>query len=323
MLAGIILAQALTLAVSGPTSSLEYLPLRVADAEGYFAKEGLTVTLRTTRAEPGGAEALTQGQAVLAATSLEAMLRFGPRTAKQAPRLVLGLTAAPPVALLVSDTQKDLVRSLADLPGTRVGLTAPGAPEQAWLVWLLARAGLSLAQLSLVSRGERGLVQAVETGEVHAALVREPSASRLLGTGQAQMLVDLRTAAAVQQALGVGTVNAGVFMRADRPLRDRDLAAFTRAVLAAEQRIATAAASALAERLPTSITVPPDEFEARLAACRALYLPDGVVTLEQVRQTLTLIRAHVPLPVTARVPKPEELLYTPSRRALTPPAAAR
>jgi NitT/TauT family transport system substrate-binding protein len=322
MLAGIILAQALTLAVSGPTSSLEYLPLRVAEAEGYFAKEGLTVTLRTTRAEPGAAEALTQGQAELAATSLEAMLRFGPRTAKQAPRLVLGLTAAPPVALVVSDTQKDLVRRLEDLPGTRVGMTTPGAPEQAWLVWLLARVGVSPAQLSLVSRGERGLVQAVETGDVHAALVREPSASRLLAAGQAQLLVDLRTAAAVKQALGDGTVNAAVFMRADRPLRDRDVAAFTRAVLAAEQRIATSAASALAEHLPTSITVPPDEFEARLASCRDLYVPDGAVTLEQVRQTLSVIRAHLPLPATARVPKPEELLYT-SRRALTPPAAAR
>src|SRR5262249_30935716 len=96
MLGVVILAQALILAVSGPTSSSEYLPLRVADAEGYFAKEGLTVTLKTTRAEPGAAEALAQGQADLAATSLDAMLRFGPRTTKQAPRLVLGLTAAPP-----------------------------------------------------------------------------------------------------------------------------------------------------------------------------------------------------------------------------------
>ena len=124
------MAQALTLAVSGPTSSPEYLPLRVAEAEGHFAKEGLVVTLKTTRAEPGAAEALAQGQADLVATSLEAMLRFGPRTPKQAPRLVLGLTAAPPVALVVAESQKELVRSLEDLPGTRVGVTAPGAPQK-------------------------------------------------------------------------------------------------------------------------------------------------------------------------------------------------
>src|SRR5881409_3842035 len=82
MLGAIIVAQALTLAVSGPTSSLEYLPLRVAEAEGHFAKEGLVVTLKTTRAEPGAAEALAQGQADLVATTMEAMLRFGPRDRK-------------------------------------------------------------------------------------------------------------------------------------------------------------------------------------------------------------------------------------------------
>src|SRR5438552_16276107 len=161
MLGTVILAQALMLAVSGPTSSPEYLPLRVAEAEGYFAKEGLAVTLKTTRAEPGAAEALAQGQVDLAATSLEAILRFGPRTAKQAPRLVLGLTAAPPVALVVAESQKELVRSLEHLPGTRVGITSPGAPEQAWPARLLARAGLSPAQAWLVPRRDRGLQPAV------------------------------------------------------------------------------------------------------------------------------------------------------------------
>src|SRR2546426_579287 len=250
MLGAIIVAQALTLAVSGPTSSPEYLPLRVAEAEGHFAKEGLAVTLKTTRAEPGAAEALAQGQADLVATSLEAMLRFGPRTPKQAPRLVLGLTAAPPVALVVAESQKELVRSLEDLPGTRVGVTAPGAPEQAWLAWLLARAGLSPAQVWLVSRGDRGLQHAVETGDVHTALVREPAASRLLAAGQARLLVDLRTPAAVSQALGAATVNAAVFMRADRAVRDPDLAALTRAVLAAERRVAPATAQAPPARPP-------------------------------------------------------------------------
>ena len=323
MLGAIILAQALTLAVSGPTSSPEYLPLRVAEAEGYFAKEGLTVTFKTTRAEPGAAEALAQGQADLAATSLEAMLRFGPRTPKQAPRLVLGLTMAPPVALVVAESQKELVRSLEDLPGTRVGVSAPGAPEQAWLAWILARAGLSPAQVSLVSRGERGLQHAVATGDVHAALLREPAASRLLAAGQARLLVDLRTPAAVTRALGAPTVNAAVFMRADRPVGDRYLAAFGRAVLAAERRIATAAAPELSERLPASVTISPEEFDAKVEACRALYLADGAVTVEQVRETLTVIRAHLPLPVTARVPPPEELLHAVSRRAVRPPAAAR
>jgi NitT/TauT family transport system substrate-binding protein len=320
MLGVILLLQTLTLAVSGPATSSEYLPLRVAESEGYFAREGLSVTLKTTRAEPGAAEALSQGQADLAATSLEAILRFGPRVASQAPRLVLGLTAAPPVVLLAADSHKTVVRSIEDLSGTRIGVSTPGAPEQAWFAWLLARNGLSVAQMWMVSRGERGVVHALETGDVHAALVPEPAASRLIASGQGRLLADLRSPAAVRQAVGATTVNAAVFMRSDRRPRERDLTAFARAVLAAERRIAEGDSEALAARLPRVVTAGPDGFEARLAASREIYLKDGIVTVEQVRETLILIRAHLPLPVTARVPRPEDLVQIEwARRAITQP----
>jgi hypothetical protein len=53
-----------------------------------------------------------------------------------------------------------------------------------------------------------------------------------------------------------------------------------------------------------------------------MYLKDGLVTAEQVRETLVLIRAHLPLPVTARVPRPEDFLAVePTRRAVIPAAA--
>lgn len=308
--------------VSGPATSSEYLPLRVAEAEGYFAREGLAVALKTTRAEPGAAEALAQGQADLAATSLEAILRFGPRLASQSPRLVLGLTAAPPVILVVADAHRTVVRSIEDLPGTRVGVSTPGAPEQAWFAWLLARSGISVAQMWMVSRGERGVVQAIETGDVHAALVHEPAASRLIAGGQARALVDLSSPAAVRLAVGAPTVNAAVFMRSDRRPSDRDLTAFARAVLAAQRRIAEGDGEVLAAKLPRAVTAGADPFDARLAASRNIYLPDGVVTVEQIRETLIVIRAHLPLPVSARVPRPEDLVHVePARRAVTGPAA--
>lgn len=319
MIGLIALLQALTLAVSGPPTSPEYLPIHVAAAEGYFAREGLDVTVKITRAEPGAAEALSQGQTDLAATSLDAILRFGPRGATQTPRIVFGLTAAPPVALLVSAAQKDLVKSIEDLANTRVGITAPGAPEQAWLAWLLARAGLSVAQVWIVSHGGRGLVHALDVGDIHAGLVPEPYASRMLADGQARLLADLRTPAAVA-ALGPMTVNAAVFVRADRRPRDRDLASFARALLAAERRIAAGNAAGLAARLSRRVA-PADEFDDRLASARALYLANGVVTVGQLQETIALSRAHQPLPVTARVPKPEQmLLMEPLRRAAETPA---
>jgi NitT/TauT family transport system substrate-binding protein len=321
MLAVILLLQTLTLAIAGPVTSPEYLPLRVAEADGHFTREGLNVLVRTTRAEPGAAEALVQGQADLVATSLDAMLRFGPRSAAQGPRLVFGLSAAPPVALIVPASQAELVKSVSDLPGTRVGLSSPGAPEQAWLGWLLARSGITLAQVGVVSHGTRGLVAAVEAGDVHAGLVPEPFASRLVADGRAHVLVDLRTPDAVARALGGPTVNAAVFARADRRPRDRDLAAFARAVLAAEQRLATAPREELVAMLSRRAVGGSDEFAARIEATRAMYLAGGLVNAEQVKQTIALIRSHQPLPSTSRVPSPDELMYLAPLRRLTAPAA--
>ena len=124
------------------------------------------------------------------------------------------------------------------------------------------------------------------------------------------------------QALGSPTVNAAVFARADRRPRDRELAAFARAVLAAEQRIATAPPEELADTLDKRVVGARDDFAARLESARALYLPGGVVSAEQVKQTFALIRMHQPLPVTSRVPSPDEILHlAPLRRAVSAPAA--
>ena len=295
MLGLIVLLQTLVVAVSGPATSPEYRPLRVAAAEGDFAREGLDVRLVRTRAEPGAAEALAEGRAHLAATTLDAMLRFGSRLPARHPRLVFGLTAAPAGALLVGPAHAQAVRAVGDLKGRRVGVAAPGAPEQAWLAWLLTRAGISLDRLQVVSLGSRGLVTALGAGEVDAAFVREPDATRLLTEGRASLLVDLRTPAAVAAALGAGTVSAGVFARADRQPADAELAGFARALLAATERLRA----------------------ERPSAERSLWLPDGLVSAEQVEETIRLVRAHSPLPASLRVPDAERLLHLgPLRSAL-------
>jgi NitT/TauT family transport system substrate-binding protein len=316
MLGLILLLQALTIAVSGPPTSPEYLPLRVAEAEGYFTREGLSVTLRSTRAEVGAAEALAQGQVDLAATSLEALLRFGSRPTVPIARLVFGLTAAPPVALLAS-SQAGPSQSVEKLAGLKLGLSAPGAPEHTWLLGLLATAKVSPNQVQLVSLGSRGLPAALDSAEVHAGLVSEPAATRMLAEGKATLLADLRSPAAVAAALGTVTVSAAVFARRERKVSDQELTALARALLAAEERIRTASPQALAERLSARITNPPDEFEARLAATRGVYLPEGRVTADQLRRTIDLVLAHQPLPASVKLPRPEDMLYLePLRQAL-------
>src|SRR5262249_39768401 len=308
MLGLIVLLQTLMLAVTGPPTSPEYLPLRVADAEGYFKREGLSVVLKTTRAEVGAAEALAQGQVDLAATSLEAILRFGPRQPRQMSKLVLGLTAAPPVALLTTRSFEGTLTSVKNLVGLRIGVAPPGAPEHAWLNAVLARAGVPLIRVDLVSLGTRGLVVGLETGDVQAGLVAEPNVSRLVNDNGAVVLADLRSPEAVAKTLGAPTVNAGVFGRSDRMPRAAALAAFGRAVLAAERLIADTSAEDLAGRWPASLIGAPDEFSRRLNTTREIFLPNGTVTPSQLTETVDIVRAYGPLPAPLKMPKPEELI---------------
>jgi NitT/TauT family transport system substrate-binding protein len=226
--------------------------------------------------------------------------------------MVFGLTAAPPVALLLGAPVDGAVRSIGQLAGLRVGVAAPGDPAHTWLVALFTRARLSITQVEMVSLGERGLVSAIERGEVQAGIVEEPAASRLVADQRAVILGDLRTPAAVERALGVATVNAGVFMRMDRRPSDRDLVALSRALAAAERQIATSDAAALAARLPRAVVGVPEEFERRVETARLLYLPGGVVTIPQIRSSMDVVRAHMPFSPALKIPRPEDLIYGPA-----------
>ena len=304
----VFLQVSLSVAVSGPYTSPEYLPLRVAEAEGYFSQEGLQVSLRTTGAEPGAAEALAKGQADLAATSLEAALRHG-AVGGRPPRLVFGLTAAPPVALLVPVAHRDTVKRIEDLVGKRVAVTSPGAPEHPLLFALFDRHQIKVTQLSLLSLGERGLVAALEAGEVHAGLLPDPWASRLVADGKATILADFRRRDEPARWLGGPTVHAALFVRADRPPKASDLAALARALLRAVKRVETAPSEELLARLPGRVVGLKEDFVARLDGAREIYLPGGWVRYETLQLSVAQIRSRAPFPKGVTIPRrPADLL---------------
>jgi NitT/TauT family transport system substrate-binding protein len=304
----VFLQVSLTVAVSGPYTSPEYLPLRVAEAEGYFSQEGLQVSLRTTRAEPAAAESLAKGEADLAATSLEAALRHG-AVGGRPPRLVFGLTAAPPIALLVPTDHRDSVKRIEDLVGKRVAITSPGAPEHSLLFALLDRHQIKPTQLSLLSLGERGLVAALESGDVQAGLLPDPWASRLVENGKATILADFRRRDEAARWLGGPTVHAALFVRADRPPKASDLTALARALLRAVKRVETAPTEGLLERLPGRAVGLKEDFVARLEGAREIYLPGGWVRYETLQLSVTQIRNRAPFPKGVTVPRrPADLL---------------
>ena len=184
MIASLVLLQAaLTIAVAGPPTSPEYLPLHVAMAEGLFTAQQVSVTLRSTRSDAAAAEMLASGQAQLAATSLDSALRLG-GTEGGPPRLVWALTAAPPVALLVAPGRTDTIRSAADLVGQTVAIIVHPREHEG------ERRGGRVSSVNMLFIGASNQLGAVESGLV-ASLTnagRDPSLQR--ARRRAQITVD-------------------------------------------------------------------------------------------------------------------------------------
>ena len=311
MIPWLVLLQAtLTIATAGPATAPEYLPLWVAQAEGYFSEEKLAVTLEPTRAETSAAEALARGQAHLAATSLDAALVLG-TPAGAPPRLVFGLTATPAVALLVPVARQDTLRSLDDLAGTTVGVSAPGTPSEFMLLALLARAGIRITRVTVKSYGERGLAGALESGEVAAGMLGDPYATRLIEDGKAVALVDLRKRGEAERWLGEPGVHAALFARADATLGPAALKPLARALLRALARIQTATPDELRAGLPAATVGFPEDFSARVLGARQIFLRDGWVTPEMLKASIALVRSRGPIPAKVKLPRSmEQLLLT-------------
>jgi NitT/TauT family transport system substrate-binding protein len=310
MIAWLVLLQAgLTIAVAGPATSPEYLPLHVAQAEGLFAAQQITVTLRSTRSDAAAAEMLATRQAQLAATSLDAALRLGSSSEGAPPRLVWALTAAPPVALLVAPGRADTIRSAADLVGQTVAVPAPGTAEDQVLGLLLARAGVAVHRVNVRSLGERGVARALEAGGVAAGVLGEPHVSRLVEGGKAVVAVDLRTAKDAAAALGGPTVGAALFVGAGAEPPAATIRALRTALQAAVDRVRSAEPAALQAALPPAVIGSPADFALRLGSARDLFLGDGRIPAETLERSLHLLRLRAPLPAKVKLPrKPDRLL---------------
>lgn len=169
-----------------------YAPIFVAQEKGYYAEQGLDVTLEPLA---GGADvvALTaSGQ--LQAAAVGAGPALWNAVAQDLPLTVVapGHREGSPVAtpLMISKTSCDsgAIASVADLAGKRVAVNARGATEY-WLAQALGTAGLTLDDIELQTLAFPEAVAALESGAIDASMIGEPLATRAEQEGIAVRLL--------------------------------------------------------------------------------------------------------------------------------------
>jgi len=184
-----------------------YLPLTIAERNGYFKAEGLDVEIQDF---PGGARAL---QALLGG-SVDVVSGAYEHTITQQAKgqnieaLVLQGKYAG-IVLGMSKAKAAAYKSPADLKGMKIGVTAPGSSTNMFVNILLAKAGLKPDAVSIIGVGATaGAVAIMKRGEIDAISNLDPVISQLESDGSIVPVIDTRTAKGMQDVYG-GAYAAG------------------------------------------------------------------------------------------------------------------
>jgi len=190
----------LTLSIG--TFIIAYLPLPVAEAKGFFKRQGLDVTIQNFGA--GGAKAL---QSLIGGSS-DVVVGFYDHTVQmqadgQDVRCVILLNRNPGVALAVRDDLAT-IREPKDLAGKKIGITGPGSSTDFLLRYLLARAGVKGDDVSIIAAGAgaASVVAAIERKSIDAVMNYDPAITMLERKQLAHVLIDGRTSEGSREAFG-------------------------------------------------------------------------------------------------------------------------
>ncbi len=267
----------ITIMVGGMEKQI-YLPAKLAEQLGYFKEQGLDVELLS---EPSGVNAEDE----LLGGAAQAVVGFYDHTidlqAKgKALQSVVQFSQAPGEVELVASRLADQVKSPADFKGRTLGVTGLGSSTNFLTQYLAVRNGLKTSEITTVAVGSGStFIAAMKQGKIDAGMTTEPTVSRMLKTGEAKVLVDLRSPEETQKALGGLYPAASLYMQTSwinshKPEVQKLANAFVKTL----KYIQSHSAAEIAAKMPADYYAgDKDLYIQALANGKAMFTPDGVM----------------------------------------------
>nr|WP_306888422.1 ABC transporter substrate-binding protein [Ancylobacter amanitiformis] len=190
----------LTLGVGGKPL-LYYLPLTLAERLGYFKDEGLNVEINDFGGGAKSLQALIGGSVDGVTGAFEHTIRMQQK--KQDIRAVIDLGRYPGIVLAVRKSEADKIKTVADLKGKNIGVTAPGSSTHILVQYAFAKAGLKPDDASFIGVGGGASgVAAMQKGEIDAISHLDPVISKLDDLGLINVMIDTRTTEGTEKLFG-------------------------------------------------------------------------------------------------------------------------
>ncbi len=196
----------LTIAVGGK-NLLYYLPLTIAESQGYFKVEGLEVTIADFAGGSRALQAMVGGSADLVSGAFEHTINMQVKGQRLRAFALQG--RAPQIVLGVNPKTLPNFKEVAELKGKKLGVTAPGSSTNVLANFVLAKAGLKPNDVSIIGVGAgSGAVAAMRAGQIDAISNLDPVITLLARSGDLKIVSDTRIVAEADRIFG-GPMPAG------------------------------------------------------------------------------------------------------------------
>jgi NitT/TauT family transport system substrate-binding protein len=193
LMSGAATAQTKVTVAVGGGACLCYLPTVLAKQLGEFDKAGLAVELVDLKGGSDALKAVLGGSADVVSGYFDHCVNLAAK--KQKLQAFVVYDRYPGLVLVVSPKHTNEIKSIKDLAGKKVGVSAPGSSTDFFLKYLLKKNGLDPAGTSVIGVGLGATaVAAMEQGQIDAAVMLDPSVTVLQGSFKdLRILSDTRT----------------------------------------------------------------------------------------------------------------------------------
>ena len=284
-----------------------YLPAALADRLGYFREQGLEVQVLSDTSGGHAEDGLLTG-------SVQGVVGFYDHTIDLQAKgkfvqAVVQFSQAPGEAVVVATRASGAIRSPADFRGHSLGVTGLGSSTHLLMQYLAAEHGVKKGEVTIVGVGSGdGFATALRDGRIDVGMTTEPTLSRLLKSGEARLLVDLRTPAQASAELGGLYPAACLYMSVPWINTHRDeVQRLVNALVKSLRYIETHSAEEIAARLPADYMAGDRAlYVSTLQQSKAMFTVDGVMPAGGPANVLRVMR----LAERAVVGKPIDLSRT-------------
>jgi NitT/TauT family transport system substrate-binding protein len=242
-----------TIAIGGG-ACLCYLPTVLAQQLGEFDHAGVAVELVDLKGGSDALRAVIGGSADVVSGYFDHCVNLAAK--KQELTAFVVYDRYPGLVLVVSPKHTAEIKSVKDLTGKKVGVSAPGSSTDFFLKYLLKKEGLDPASVSVIGVGLGATaVAAMEQGQIDAAVMLDPSVTVLEGShSDLRILSDTRTQKDTLAVFGGEYPGGALYSTAAWVASHaKEVQALTNAILNTLQWIHTHSAEEIMAKMPPEI----------------------------------------------------------------------